>query len=411
MTSSQLVDGAQPSVAWKPRVVMLQLEYYPIFSGHAVYLRHLIEKMREKGCDVVILAADFHELPHYEVLHGTEVFRFKFSTNNKFKELKLALRVVVFLIKNRHRFDLLHINGHLDVYGILTIMNKIMRKRTVMQMVLLGGDDPLSIAKSYKFMSIRFKILAFMDQFLCISRAIADSYKKVGLPVKKLSYITQGVDVQRFNPADKQLKLSLKRKFGLSAYQQIVVFVGAIVERKGIDLLVRAWKMVQEKYPEALLLLVGQDKFGKEDVNKNHLELYVEKIRSIIRDNSSNVIFAGRQENVDEYFKSADVFVLPSRNEGFGNVILEAMACGLPVVVTYMDGVSGETVSNGVNGFVVNNETELADSIIRLFGDRNLAEEMGRVGRHRACRDFSLTNIAQKYVDLYRELIVGSSGR
>ena len=383
---------------------MLILEYFPIFSGHGVYLQHLIKELQRQNCKVSILTADFYELPQHEIIDGINVYRFNFSPHKKRWELKLAFRVIAFLLRNLKHYDILHIHGHLDIYGLFTIFNKLVRKHTVTQMVLLGADDPLSLLKSYKFMSLRFKVLSLMDQFLCISKAIADSYQEAGLPMRKLTYIPQGVDIDKFHPPTDQEKQRLKEKLGLAGYDKIVIFIGAIVERKGVDLLVEAWTKVQEQHPDACLLLVGEDSFGEKDVNKDKLQNYVKSLKKIIAKNDSKVIFTGRKNNVEEYLQSSNLFVLPSRKEGFGNVILEAMACGLPVVVTYMDGVSSETVTPELNGYIVYNVQELSDSIIKLLDDAGLAEQMGQAGRQIACKDFSLTEIAKQYVNLYKQI-------
>jgi len=384
---------------------MLILEYFPIFSGHGVYLQHLIKELQRQNCEVSILTADFYELPQHEIIDGINVYRFNFSPHEKRWELKLALKVAAFLINNLQKYDILHIHGHLDIYGLFTIFNKLVRKHTVTQMVLLGADDPLSLLKSYKFMSLRFKVLALMDQFLCISKAIADSYQEAGLPMRKLTYIPQGVDINKFHTPTDQEKQRLKEKLGLAEYDKIVIFIGAIVKRKGVDLLVEAWTEVQEQHPDACLLLVGEDSFGEKDVNKDKLQNYVKNLKKIIAKNDSKIIFTGIKNNVEEYLQCSNIFVLPSRKEGFGNVILEAMACGLPVVVTYMDGVSSETVTPDLNGYIVHNVRELSDSMLKLWDDTSLAKQMGREGRQIAIEDFSLTKIAKQYVNQYKRIL------
>jgi glycosyltransferase involved in cell wall biosynthesis len=385
---------------------MLMMEYFPIFSGHGVYLQGLIKKLEKLNCEISILTPNYHEFPNHEIIDGITVNRFEFSIRDKRWELNFTLKVLKYLIKNLNTYDILHINGHLDIYGFFTIFNKIFNKRIISQMVLLGSDDPLTISKQYRYMNIRFKILSLMDQFLCISKALAESYNEAGLPPEKLTYIPQGVDIDRFQPARNEAeKEVLKKKLGLWQYKKIVIFIGAIVKRKGVDILVNAWKKIHKEQPEALLLMIGQDSFTDKDINKEELNKVVFEIKSIVSSNNYNVKFAGQQYNVEEYLKCSDIFVLPSRKEGFGNVILEAMACGLPAVVTYMDGVSKETVTHGDNGFIVNDSDELADAIIKLLADSNLAKHMGKAGEARAVKDFSLPSIAERYFNLYQSLM------
>lgn len=382
------------------------MEYFPIFSGHAVYLQHLISKLKNFDCDVSILTPDFNEFEGFELINDIRVNRFDFCYDKKNWELNFSFKVISYLFKNIRSYDILHINGHLDVYGFFTLFNKFIRKHTISQMVLLGSDDPMTVMKQYKLMNMRFKILSLMDQFLCISKPIADSYQMAGLPMKKLTYIPQGVDVDKFRPIENlNEKETLKIQLGLNHHKKIVIFIGAIVKRKGIDWLLEAWDKIQSKHPDSLLLLVGQDTFTGNDINKLELEKFVAEMKNVVSLKNYNVVFTGKKDNVEQYLKCADVFVLPSRKEGFGNVILEAMACGLPAVVTYMDGVSKETIIHGTNGFIVNDTMELSDAINTLLSDPDLASNMGRAGNRRALNEFALTKIAEQYSTLYHSLV------
>ena len=385
---------------------MLMMEYFPIFTGHGVYLQGLIKKLNNLNCEISVLTPNYHEFPNHEKIDGINIHRFDFDIHDKKWELKFALGVIYYLFKNLKYYDILHINGHLDIYGFLTIFNKLLGKRIVSQMVLLGSDDPMTILKQYKYMNIRFKILSLIDRFLCISKVLAESYIEAGLPPGKLTYIPQGVDIDRFRPIqNEEEKEKLKNKLGLSQYKKIVLFIGAIVKRKGVDTLVEAWRNIHREQSEVLLLMVGQDCFTDKDINKEELNQFVCEIKNFISSNNYNVKFAGQQYNVEEYLKCADVFVLTSRKEGFGNVILEAMASGLPAVVTYMDGVSKETIIHGANGYIVNDSDELSSAINDLLSDSDLAKNMGRVGHFKAVNEFSLLKIAEQYAALYHNLI------
>jgi glycosyltransferase involved in cell wall biosynthesis len=399
-----MVAGNKPVI--KPKIIMLILEYHPVFTGHGIYLEKLINKLQKLNCEVSILAADFQEFLPFENINGIKVYRFSFSHNERYWELKLAIRVILFLIRHRSDYDILHINGHLDIYGFLTLFNKFTLKHTVTQMVLLGADDPMTLKKTYKGMSLRLKILSGMDQFLCISRVLMDSCLQARLPLNKLTYIPQGVDVDRFTPVKSpEERVLIRSALGLPLGVDIVMFVGAIVERKGVDWLVDAWQKVQKVNSEACLILVGQNKFDNRDINQIQLNAFVSGIADVIYQNGLNIVMVGGQSNVEAYLKCADVFVLPSRKEGFGNVILEAMSCGLPAIVTYMDGVSKETVTHGENGYIAHGVDDIGKYILKLLVDKNLAKKLGQDGRKKALEKFSLDQIAERYLAVYQNIV------
>lgn len=120
----------------------------------------------------------------------------------------------------------------------------------------------------------------------------------------------------------------------------------------------------------------------------------------------ARVEFTGASGNTKDAYHTFDVFVLSSRNEGFANVIVEAMASGLPVVATDVGG-AREAIDDGRTGFVVpaHDPEALAERVGRLLADPSLGQRMGRAGRERAVREFSLQAMVRRYDDLYRELL------
>jgi glycosyltransferase involved in cell wall biosynthesis len=121
---------------------------------------------------------------------------------------------------------------------------------------------------------------------------------------------------------------------------------------------------------------------------------------------SSRVEFLGASTNVKDVYHTFDVFVLSSRNEGFANVILEAMASGLPVIATDVGG-AREAIENGRTGFIVppHNPEALAQYVSRILADPGLRLEMGRAGRQRSVLVFGLEALVQRYDSFYRELM------
>lgn len=388
----------------KPGILMLNTEYHPVFSGHAIYLRRLMGHIQRKGYRVSVLTGDFGKLPAEDKLDGIDIHRFSYDPHEKGREIKMSLRIISFLFRKRKTYDILHFHGHLDYYGLITLFCKVFRKKIIMHMVLLGSDDPLTLLQTYKIMKIRLKLLSLIDRFICISRILGESYLKAGMPPQKLVYIPQGVDMGIFNPSLNGEKLRIKRKIGLDGYDKIILFVGAVIERKGVDQLVNAWSGVFHELPKSALVIVGPYQFGNEDQNSALLNRFVDRLHEQIKSSHAPVLFAGESACVHEYMKAADFLVLPSKKEGFGNVIIEAMASGLPCVVTPMDGVADETIEQGVNGFIVNNEGELTGAIRKLMVDNGLRDRMGKNALKIARERFDMELIAGHFADVYESL-------
>nr|WP_255616501.1 glycosyltransferase [Microvirga puerhi] len=195
-----------------------------------------------------------------------------------------------------------------------------------------------------------------------------------------ISVIPNGVDGERFRPdrrGDARARLRL-------------LFVGRLQHQKGIDVLLRA--MTQVASPDMELLVVGD---GPE---RNMLKAMAREFA--IQDNVMFHGWADRSE-LPILYQSADIFVLPSRDEGMPNVLLEAMASGLPAIATRISG-SEELVVDGETGFLVppDDANTLANAISLLSADSSLRENLGRNARVRVEREFNWRAVAEAYLDL-----------
>lgn len=392
----------KPNNPQPPRVLLHILEYLPIFSGHAIFLHRLTPKLKQKGVDVRVLAGDFGELPRTEVLDGLQIDRFPFDPNQRHPFLSASLSAAAFLLRNRRSIDILHLNGFLDIYGIVTRTARLLRKGVVLQLVLLGSDDPETVATDYRFPKLRISTYAKADRILCISPQLVDSCLRCGINREKIAYVPQGVETDRFHPPDAEERRALRRQIGVDEEAPLATFVGAIIPRKGVDLLIEAWATIQKQFPTATLLLVGPHQFNEQDVNAAELTDFVARLRAAVAAQQLQVRFLGRQARVEDFLKAADLFILPSRKEGFGNVILEAMACGIPPVVTYMDGVAEASVRDGQTGLIVKDPNQLADAVLSLFQNPSRRLGLGAAARRAVEESFAIDLTAQRYVDLYQ---------
>lgn len=389
----------------RTRVLMLITEYLPIFSGHAIYLQAILPKFIEEGYDVEILTCDFQRLKAHEIINGINVYRLSFDPQDPIWEAHLTVRILKFLFQHRNKFDILHFHGHVDYYGALTMFCKCFHKKIIMQMVLMGADDPQSLRDRYKLMGLRLKILSQIDRFIHISRPLGESCLHAGFSASKLRYIPQGVDIGRFQPLPDADRRRLREQLHLDVEGQIVSFVGAVIKRKGVDILIAAWSEVQKVFPRAALVLIGPCEFGTDDANSQSLLAFVRCIQAQIEEQNLNVTMTGRSSLVSSYLQVSDLFVLPSRKEGFGNVILEAMSCGIPPIVSYMDGVALESVIPNETGVIIQSKEELTTAIIDLLEDGNRRKVMGMRARKEVLDRFSLDRIARQYLAVYDELM------
>lgn len=204
--------------------------------------------------------------------------------------------------------------------------------------------------------------------------------------------IPNGVDITRFYPHHHDVSME--------THIPVVICVAQLRYQKGIDVLLQAWRLVQEKqsqttFTAAHLVIVGD----------GTLRIQLERLAQAlgIRD---SVTFAGQQDNIPAQLQHSDIAVLPSRWEGMPNAVLEAMACGLPCVATRISG-SEDMIQHSVNGLLVETDDSqgMAQALEMLLSDLALARSYGRHARATIEQRYSLEHITDTYVKLYHKMV------
>ena len=227
-----------------------------------------------------------------------------------------------------------------------------------------------------------------------VSKHIEQVVLSRGVPPRRVHVMYSGIEVDHFccqrSPEE---QCSIRQRYGLKNDQLIIGTVANLFPRKGYDYLLEALVEVKAVVPGICCLIVGK---GSEDYCKKLRQLVVELQLS------SNVIFAGFQNNVADFVSIVDIFVLPSLIEGFGIVLLEAMAMEKPIVATDVGGIP-EVVVDGVTGLLVppKHSKALAAAILQLLRDPQKRQAMGKAGRRRVETHFHVSQTMAKLETVY----------
>ena len=239
----------------------------------------------------------------------------------------------------------------------------------------------------------------FVHRYIAVSqdlqRWLSDT---VGIPRSKVTQIYNGVDQSRFRPVDDKERAGFPPAFARPGVL-LVGTVGRLAAVKSQDTLIRAFAALCEqrsRQPEQLGLIVVGDGPQREMLEALSRELGV----------ADRCWFAGDRSDVGALLCQLDVFVLPSLNEGISNTILEAMACGLPVIATRVGG-NPELVEDGRSGYLIDvgDGTALTRRLAELLDDRESRLEMGRVARQKIEDRFNWGNTVREYTAVYEALI------
>lgn len=218
----------------------------------------------------------------------------------------------------------------------------------------------------------------------------------VGFPSERIKPISNGVDTDIFQPRSDE-KTAIRTKLGFEPERFYIGTVGNLRPVKNHALLLRACKQLCMEQDDVRLIIAGTGPL-KEPLNELAGQLGIQhKIRLL-----------GARTDIPEVLNALDLFVLPSLSEGMPNAVLEAMACGLPVVATEVGGVS-EVVEHGVTGLLVPSEDEeaLASRLEELVCSETKRQMLGKNARERALACFSLDKMVRAYEQLYVSLVKG----
>lgn len=214
-----------------------------------------------------------------------------------------------------------------------------------------------------------------------------------------------GINTHKFDGEKilKETKSLKKDELGIRSGDTVIGFVGRSVREKGVIDLVEALVRIKRCFPDAKLIMIGNDSVTSErdTRTKTELKALVAK-HSLDRD----VLFTGFVEDIREFLAIIDVFVLPSYREGMPQSILEVMAMGKPVVATNIRGCREEVV-HGETGYLVpvKDPARLAEAIIKLLSDEELAHRMGEAGRKRVVAEFDEKMVLERQTEVYHQLV------
>jgi len=238
----------------------------------------------------------------------------------------------------------------------------------------------------------RRKYTKNVDAIIAISDGVKNVLVGGGIDAKLIRVIPDGIDFALYE--DKTSKDYLRKELSFAPDDFLVGIVAQLSDDKGHEYLIQASKHLREHTPKIKIIIVGEGPLRLE-LNKQVEEIQGEDM----------VFFLGFREDILQILNSLDVFVLSSDHEGLGSIIMDAMACRLPVVATRVGGIP-EVVDHQKTGLLVppQRPKSLAKAILKMYEDREFAHRLGKKGYEEVHQKFSAQSMASKAIDLYEEL-------
>jgi len=383
------IAGKIPALPQPIRVVMLSHGYYPRIGGAERQLAAVAPLLQARGVDIHILTRRLPGTKPYERLDGVPVYRLPVPGPNPLASLTFTLAALAMI--KRLDPDLIHAHELISPATTAVFAKKLFGKPIVATLHRSGAIGDVLRLKSRLLGKARLRVLCReVNAFCVISKAIDGELAAEGVPVQKRVPIPNGVDVGLFVPLASSKKAALRSRLRLPKDAQIVTFVGRLVPEKQVDHLVGIWASLRRNLPQAILLILGSG--PEEDILKKKA--------------GDGILFLGEQLDVKPYLQASDLFVLPSKAEGLPVALLEALACGLPVIASSVGG-SPEVIRHMETGWLVppGNPIALSEAIVTLLTDEKLRNKLRRKARIHVVNNYSLVKMADQLCDLYSRVI------
>lgn len=301
----------------------------------------------------------------------------------------------LWLAARGRRFGILHAHQALSPALAAVLAKRLRpRHRVVVKVACSGAWSDFRLAQDRPWYRRRMHLLREVDRFVILNQESAAELQSVGLGQVPVSLVPNGVDTRRFSPAGSAERAALRARLGFPPDETVALFVGRLERRKGLDLLLTAWaELVRQLTPPRLLIA------GPGEASPWIREAQAHGVEE-------SVTFLGARIDVADLYRAADLLVFPSRAEGCPNVVLEAMASGLPVVATDVAGNREAVGEDGKAGWLVptENPAALAEAVTTMVASPTLRQEVAVAARARVLERFDIDRVGAQYLSLYEEL-------
>lgn len=295
--------------------------------------------------------------------------------------------------------DKVHIWEYYYPISVVPVLSGLFSKKRRKQTILTTDgyvaysytpQDPKWLVPAFKAYTQLFARFLFKipDQLTTYGNALLPYAKKAGVPMNKLKVQSTGIHLEKFEKVTINEIENLREEFSIKEGEKVLLYVGMLTNRKGIDKVVSIGKRLLEEGMHVRTILVG-DAHGENVWKKQVPENLKDKI-----------IFTGGRTDIPQLMRFADLLILPSEGEGLPGVVMEAMASDLCVVASH-EGCTPDLVSNGKGGILIPLGGDYYSAVRKLLLSDSLREEYAQAGKEKISH-LDWSEVAKKYMALYR---------
>jgi len=373
--------------------------------------------LRGLGIDSIVITRRLSaDVLREEFIDGTKVYRIGPVGSGASRKWGMLATAFAALVRHRREYDVVYVPGFRVIGLAAVVAGKLFRKRLVFRAVsrgeMSGAFFESGLARVPRplrfvfglFSKLRAAVLKRADCFVSISSPMKDELLACGVPEDSIVQIPNGIDPDLYRPADEDVRSGLRQTLKVPEDAFVGVYTGRLVRYKGLIPLIRGFAPFADEDRNAVLVLVGD---GSNDIHNCQQELE-ELVAELGLEDS--VKFAGAVDNVVDYLRMSDCFLFPTEDEAFGISLIEAMACGLPVISTDIGGIA-DYLQDGENGLVIEtgDPEGISRALERLYTRPQLREQLGERARAMVVERFSQGAVDRQYEYLFCDIAGGGA--
>lgn len=385
------------------RVLWVTGAYAPEFSAGGLQCQAIARVIKERAVVQVLTTATSAAISARDSLEGIPVTRVRVDIGRRWSSLVAFMRLTWALIRILPSVDLVHVQGFSRKNVLLLGMARLYSRPVVMHLQTARHDEPSAIRAQGR---LAWWAFTSATRYLAVSQGLADRYLEARLPSDRIAVVPNGVDTGRFRPASADERRALRERLQLRIDKPVVLFVGVMSPDKQPQVLLEAWAELEQQHGfDSTLVFVGAT-----DPRLFELEgRLVEQLRSALATvaRRENVVFVPPTAEIENYYRAADVVVMPSIREGLPNVVLEAMASGLPVVASRLAGSTDTMIADGIDGVLVTpGDTHgFAQAIAGLLKDPARAARLGAAAEQTVRERYRIEGVAERWLNAYEQVL------
>ena len=378
------------------KILMVISQFHPaIVGGTEKQALSLSRTLVDSGAEVRVLTQRTQGLPANELISGIKVdreirtLRFGFLYG-----ITYILSSLFYFVRNRRRYDIIHCH-HLYLCAAAAVITAgLFSKKVAVKIACTGEYSDIRCMRNMRGGPLLLWIAKKADIFFAISDETVKELLETGINDNKIITSPNFVDTAVFMPAADEVKKELKIRLNLPLNGPIVISCGRLVRQKGPEFLLQAWHMAKMEGLPGHLIMLG------DGILKKELE---EKIKALGL--SESVTLRGDRQDVPDFLRAADIFVLASLAEGMSNALLEAMSSGLACIATKIGG-NTDLIRHNADGILVSpaSPEEIHAGLKTLLLNPMRARGFGESMALKIKQHYSLDRVTSEYLKLYERL-------